>query len=398
MPTDALANIDNSLISEDTIFKNPVVNELSAGTVSNMMGNIQFPYVIKDKVLMSEGIWNNFYYSSEVIKDAFENTNWEDRRLRNLFLDHEDSRTSEWVGEVKNLNLREGTMYGDLIIFDPIFATKMEYGKPRFGISPKVFGDSDKYTRTMKSFNFENFSVVMNPAIKTAYINNSERKKAMPNENIEIDEELTEYSSFIKTMKAENPDMSYEQIAVAWVERPTENSELNEIKSQLNELEDIKSQLVDIKKILKIDNGGENMVEEVNAVAPKAAVPIVETKVVEPAPEVAPVVEAPVVAPVVTPVVTPVEVQAEIPVIKVNEEPIAVAPEPVAVAPAPVVAPIEPAKDELAEIASKLATIEKKLGAPDRLSVKGAPSNAVAMDPDEGMLKYLENMGSKEVR
>jgi len=195
-------------------------------------------------------------------------------------------------------------------------------------------------------------------------------------------------------MKAENPDMSYEQIAVAWVERPTENSELNEIKSQLNELEDIKSQLVDIKKILKIDNGGENMVEEVNAVAPKAAVPIVETKVLEPAPEVAPVVEAPVVAPVVT----PVEVQAEIPVIKVKEEPIAVAPEPVAVAPAPVVAPIEPAKDELAEIASKLATIEKKLGAPDRLSVKGAPSNAVAMDPDEGMLKYLENMGSKEVR
>jgi len=387
MTTLTWPDIDMAAVPDEKIFENPIINELSEPTLSNVMGNIQFPYVIKDKVLMSEGIWNNFYYSSEVIQDAFDNTNWEDRTLRNLFLDHKDTQTSEWIGEVVNLNKRGDTLYGDLVIYDPLFATKMEYGKPRFGISPKTFGDGDRYTRTMKSFKFENFSVVINPAVKTAYINNSEGGIPMVGNE---DKELIEYSNFIKSAKAENPDASYEQIAKAWVERPLENNEFDDIKSQLNELEDIKSQLVEIKKILTIDNGGEKMVEEVNVETPVAEVPKVDIAVKESTPETAPIVEAPKEVTKVEPVIAPM--------VAVKEEPRTVTPSPVVVAPTPVEVPKVPARDELTDIANKLAIIEKKLSAPDRLSVKGTPSNAVAMDPDEGMLKYLENMGSKEVR
>jgi len=380
--------VDESLIPSDSIFNNPVVNELSESLLSNAMGNIEFPYIIKDKVLMSEGIWNNFYYSSSVIQDAFNNTNWEDRRLRNLFLDHKDKQTSEWIGEVTNINQKGDTLYGDLVIYDPLFATKMEYGKPRFGISPKTFGEADRYTRTMKSFKFENFSVVIDPAVKTAYINNSEMGEMAPDGK--VDYELNEYYNFIKVMKLENPNMTYEQIAKAWVRKPTENSELNEIKSQITEIDNMKSQLAEITKILKTINGGEKMGDELNAEAPKAEVPTVEIKTAEPKSEVTLVKEVPEVIPVVEPVV---EIKQA-----VKEEPVTVAPTPVAVEPVKAEVRTEPARDELAEIVSKLAIIEKKLGAPDRLSVKGTPSNTVNMDPDEGMLKYLENMGSKEVR
>ena len=140
---------------------------------TSFMG-IELPYVIKDKILLSPGTWNKFFYTKDVINRAHKNTDWSDKKVRNLYLDHEDNRTSEWAGYIVNPRCVNGTEYGDIHIYDPITAVKMAKGKPKFGISPRVKGQAED--GIMKRFLYENFSFVINPACKTTYINNMEVK------------------------------------------------------------------------------------------------------------------------------------------------------------------------------------------------------------------------------
>ena len=131
--------------------------------------SIKLPYVIKDKILMSPGVWNTYFYSADSIERAFENTDWEDKEIRSLYADHDDAQSVRWVGEVKNVRKNGDNLVGDLIIVDKPMAQKIAYGA-KFGISPKVHGMEED--GVMEDFVFDNMSVVINPAVKTAYINN----------------------------------------------------------------------------------------------------------------------------------------------------------------------------------------------------------------------------------
>lgn len=124
---------------------------------------------------MSQGIWNKTFFSKEEIQKAYENTDWTMRENRNLFLDHEDKKASEWIGEVDNVHFSGETLYGDLMISDPVWAPKMKFGKPKFGISPKVIGQFNDEDKSLKNFKYGNFSLVVNPAVKTAFINNMDQ-------------------------------------------------------------------------------------------------------------------------------------------------------------------------------------------------------------------------------
>lgn len=130
-------------------------------------------YVIFDQVLMSEGLWNNRYYSRDEIEKAFHETDWKSRENRHLFLDHHDQEAGEWLGEVEHPYFKFDTLYGNLVIHDPQWALKFKNGKPKLGISPKVVGEEDIKNKAMRNFTYKNFSVVVTPAVKTAYINNS---------------------------------------------------------------------------------------------------------------------------------------------------------------------------------------------------------------------------------
>ena len=163
--------LDIGEVSGDNILDYPVDEKL-AESVFNF--GIPLPYVIKNAILISPGTWNKFYYNKDSIKKAHRMTDWEDKSIKNLYLDHADDKTSQWVGNVSNLKCINGTEYGDLNIFDPITAVKMAKGKPKFGISPRVRGRAEE--GIMKEFTFENFSFVINPAVKTTYINNMEVK------------------------------------------------------------------------------------------------------------------------------------------------------------------------------------------------------------------------------
>jgi len=168
-------NISVQEIIHHPVFKK-IVSKLSEGTKysgSDLEKDVKLPYVIKDKILMSPGVWNSFFYSTDAIISAFKNTDWEDKEVRSLFLDHEDRNAREWVGEVNNIRLNGENLIGDLVIVDKNTAIKLAYGA-KMGISPKVHGGNDD--GKMIDFLYDNFSVVINPAIKTAYINNSQKE------------------------------------------------------------------------------------------------------------------------------------------------------------------------------------------------------------------------------
>ena len=134
--------------------------------------DIKLPYVIEKKILMSPGVWNRTYYSPQEVEKGFQNTDWGDKTLRALFWDHADKNSRDWIGEIKNQRMDGPNVVGDLVIVDKPAAMKLAFGA-KFGISPKVFGEEDEQMK-ISDFVFKNFSVVIDPAVKTAYINNSQ--------------------------------------------------------------------------------------------------------------------------------------------------------------------------------------------------------------------------------
>ena len=136
------------------------------------MQSINLPVILKDKELISPGIWNDNEYSEEEIRTGFAKTNWSDKDTISLWLNHDDKNADAFIGYVRNIRLIDGAkVRGDLELWDERIALKLTKAKAKFGVSVKIKGDEDKKTGKMKNFSFENFSVVTNPACKTAYIN-----------------------------------------------------------------------------------------------------------------------------------------------------------------------------------------------------------------------------------
>ena len=161
-------------VPNELILSHPLVQELTDTLEMKVDAKVPIPYVIKNRKLMSEGRWNDFYYPAAAIKKAYYNTDWSDKRVIALYLNHSDSDVASWVGEIQNPKQSGSDLYGDLVIYDPNLAIKLAYGKPKFGISPKVRGDADG--KTIREFVYENFSIVVNPAVKTTYLNKDNKK------------------------------------------------------------------------------------------------------------------------------------------------------------------------------------------------------------------------------
>jgi len=161
-------------IPNEVVLRHPLVQELTDALEMGVGTKIQIPYIIKNRKLMSEGRWNDYFYPADAIRKAYENTDWSDKRVVALYLNHSDNDAGAWVGEIRNPRMKGSDLYGDLVIYDPNLAIKLAYGKPKFGISPKVRGDANN--RVIEDFVYENFSIVVNPAVKTTYLNKDNKK------------------------------------------------------------------------------------------------------------------------------------------------------------------------------------------------------------------------------
>jgi len=293
---------------------------------------------------MSPGIWNNFYYSPEEIRNSFSKTDWKSKEVRSLFLDHVDNMSKEWVGEIQNPRLVGDVVKGDLVIVDRPTAIKLAYGA-KMGISPKVTGQTEDGENVMHQFLYDNFSVVINPAVKTTWINNMDMaafekirnekgmspdefyaipmdppsasklpiydvahvrnalarinqvsgvseevlKKALNKINAaakkfnikvndkekeennmdskeeldsvsmeEVDQDLNDYTDFVKQTRKEHPDWSFEEIAAEYKKTQT-NVQAEEKVNKLLELAD---QLISLSDELKVIRDERNADEE----------------------------------------------------------------------------------------------------------------------------------------
>ncbi|GEM_PF-3513658 len=130
------------------------------------------PFLIKDVLLLSPGVWNDKIFSKESIIQGFYKTDWSNKENYALIYSHTEL-AENWVGNVINRQItEEGKLYGDLEIYDKDLAIKLGKGKAKLGISAKVAGDGTGPEFFIDSY--KNFSVVYDPACREAFINLTE--------------------------------------------------------------------------------------------------------------------------------------------------------------------------------------------------------------------------------
>lgn len=183
------SSIDTSEIPASELYNDPRVQELmqsSQELQEDLESEVTIPHTVEGITVMSPGQWNGLDYKADEIRKAFENTDWNDGKNRALYWDHEDQESEKWIGRLQNPRLEGDRIIGDLELVDKEAAMKLAWGA-KFGVSPKVTGDRAR--GAIKDFTFDNFSVVLEPAVKTAWINS-----AMPLQSKEDDQvvELSE--------------------------------------------------------------------------------------------------------------------------------------------------------------------------------------------------------------
>jgi len=151
----------------------PIFQEL-LNTVNETTGlkDFKIPYIIKNKILMGEGVWNGYTYTRDELKKAGLNTDF--NKVEDLFLDHDDDKAQTWIGRVKNIYVdNDGNTRGDLHIMNLQAAINLHCGA-KFGISPKLHGRADNFV--VRDFAYDNWSIVYNPACKLTFLNADNKK------------------------------------------------------------------------------------------------------------------------------------------------------------------------------------------------------------------------------
>lgn len=265
------------------MLNNPQENSDVITNLTDLEKEVTIPYVLENKILMAPGVHNEYYYSPEAIRRAFQNSDWNDKDVIALYLDHKDKEASQWIGFVRKPYLDGSTVRGNLEIIDKGTAIKLHAGA-KMGISPKVKGDG--IDGEMTKFIFQNFSVVPNPAVKAAYINMQQKEDIMEfetkSELLEEAEELkkekepkkekeemkkkkpypeeeqmtekdyqeilenSDYTDFVKSFLKKNPGKSVADAAKAWKEKSKMSQEMEE----MNE-DELLEKLSDIMRVLK---------------------------------------------------------------------------------------------------------------------------------------------------
>jgi rubrerythrin len=132
------------------------------------------PILIKDILLLSPGRWNDVDYTELEIQKAFNSTDWNDRKYRTLYLDHQDTKergVANFAGFIQNQRLVGSSLFGDLEVWNPMIGAYLQQAKAKFGISATLAGRENKNLGRMEDFHFESFSIVTDPACKPAMIN-----------------------------------------------------------------------------------------------------------------------------------------------------------------------------------------------------------------------------------
>lgn len=162
------------------------------------LNNLKLPFTVEGVTLISPGTWNSKKYPEQEIRQAVNRTDFNDPDVRSLFNEHDDEDSRDWIGEVRNVRMEGEELVGDLDVVTAEEARKLAYGA-RFGISAKVTGRDSR--DTMRDFRFDNFSLVLDPAVKTTFINsdnsknNSDEEDTAELKNVTVKSTMSEQNS-----------------------------------------------------------------------------------------------------------------------------------------------------------------------------------------------------------
>jgi len=381
-----------SEIPIEQLYGHPVVQQLL--NQIDLEKDIKLPYVIKDKILMSPGVWNGYFYSEDSIQDAYLKTPWDRKEARSLFLDHLDGSNGKmgslsWIGEIQNPKLNGTDLVGDLVIVDKPTAMKLAYGA-KMGISPKVSGGEED--GRMVHFKFENFSVVINPAVKTAYINNQEVEKmsdktekkleeAQPveeaaSETKETVETKSEEKVEEKTETVENTDKVVDDVLSMFTEIET-LAKKGGVGSVAAKAKEIRAKDPKMKWTDAIKAAAKLMQEELSAQEKD----LKESQILEQAIEILALKKKPQVKK--EEVVVAPEVKVEAPAKEMKEEKVT----------NEMSEKLDNQSKIIQELSEKLSLVESKLNEPDKVSMKSEElSQEESQDPDMAFLGTLKSM------
>jgi hypothetical protein len=233
----------------DLFFQSPVSLE-----------SISLPYVIPNKVLLSEGLWNGYFFSAQDISEAFKLTDWHNKKNFELIKDHADKPLSvdSFIGYVRNMKIAGngekdsdgndipmGSLVGDLELWDKDMVIKLALAKAKFGISAKLKGYEEGTNFRIQSF--ANFSVVDNPACKSAYINLSDNGMTS-----ELGEKIDRMVKHIKdSLKKKHPEWDDKKIeSTAWA---TVNARIKKMSEEDYIDEDLPEEDIDEEEIIDED-------------------------------------------------------------------------------------------------------------------------------------------------
>ena len=134
----------------------------------NLEDDVTIPYVLKNQRLMKVGNWNNLFYSSQVLSEAYNSTDWNNAQSRMIYLDHPGPREEgkdnpgRYLGEARNLRWDGDGLYGDVVLVDKPIAMKIHFGA-QIGYSPEFIGDD--YKNKLNWARYKGFALVLNPAV-----------------------------------------------------------------------------------------------------------------------------------------------------------------------------------------------------------------------------------------
>lgn len=186
---------------------------------------IEIPYIIKDRIILKEGVANGLFYPGEelepcvaVLNEKPDPEDVEARKRTSLFWDHDDA-CKNWLGEIKNCHwdAEQKAIVADVYLVDKSAAEKTHYQLEisddklsRWGISPRVKIE-EKDGRAI-NIRFVSQALVLDPAGGPKLM--LEKDKDLEEEvyeDLSLEEEKKEEEK--ETMQFEHVDTEMKQLA-----------------------------------------------------------------------------------------------------------------------------------------------------------------------------------------
>lgn len=235
---------DESIVKEVGAATTHQLSEAQIQEGRETLSDMTLPFTVEGVTLMSPGTWNSKDYVPEEIKAAYQRTDWSDRDVVALFNEHDDQDSRDWIGEVRNPRMEGNELVADIDVVTADEARKLAYGA-RFGISPKVSGIDKRNVIT--NYSYDNFSLVLDPAVKTTYLNSEQENS---------DDEQDVKNVMVKSTMSETEEteeLSSEELSkLEEIVTTVENSDVEELAEVISPFmggrssEELESQIADV--------------------------------------------------------------------------------------------------------------------------------------------------------